>query len=157
MWSNEIELISDKYCEFELFFYEISTILQNAGIEKRRDYTGRDDFYQFFSLSRWMYVPSNEFIFRCILSIFNWNISWFTTKSNLIIGTQGEKFLVCGVSGGVFGSNPSWPPLSEKEQLTYHASIFLENCPPLPTPAPIVPAFTTLTFCYKYYQTVFTV
>ena len=40
MWKKEIELISEKYCEFELFFYEIYTILQNAGIEKRKDYIG---------------------------------------------------------------------------------------------------------------------
>ena len=61
MWSNEIELLSEKYCEFELFFYEISTILQNAGIEKRTQGLHRDDFYQSFSLSRWMYVIMNLF------------------------------------------------------------------------------------------------
>ena len=37
MWSNDIELKSEKYSQFEPISSEISTILQNAGIEKLRD------------------------------------------------------------------------------------------------------------------------
>ena len=42
MWSNDIELKSEKYVSTHNlnFSSEISTILQNAGIEKRRDYSG---------------------------------------------------------------------------------------------------------------------
>ena len=39
---DEIELKSEKYCEFELFLYEISLILQNTGIEKRTEWKCRD-------------------------------------------------------------------------------------------------------------------